>query len=146
MASRAMRTSPGSSSTSSTSRVRGASNNDSLDTWSPILAAGSRGITVSCRLTLRAMNRESEAEGSTLRAFLTCLQPDPAAVELHDLAAQRQPDSGAPVLIAQVQPLEDHEDPLGVLRLDADPVVADPEQPLVAGTFAPDLDLGPVLA
>ena len=48
-----------------------------------------------------------------------------AAVALGDLAAQRQPDAGAGVLAAAVQPLEHAEDPPLVARVEADPVVAD---------------------
>ena len=57
------------------------------------------------------------------------LDPDAPAVALDDLLADRQADAGARVLVAAVQPLEDDEDPLDVLRLDADAVVAHREEP-----------------
>lgn len=43
------------------------------------------------------------------------IQPDPAAVELDDLAAESESDSRAVVLVAGVQTLEDDEDLLGEL-------------------------------
>src|SRR5690606_13835239 len=72
------------------------------------------------------------------------VQPDPAAVELHDLLAHRQSDAGAAVLVPGAQPLEDDEDPLGVLRVDADAVVGAAEDPLVA--LAPGADVHPGVA
>src|SRR5262252_6044669 len=57
------------------------------------------------------------------------VDPDVAAVEVDDLAAQGQADAGPRVGLARVQPLEDHEYPLGVGRGDADPVVAASERP-----------------
>ena len=59
------------------------------------------------------------------------VQPDPAAVVLDDLLAHRQADAGAAVGVPAVQPLEDHEDLVGVLRFDADAVVAAGELPQV---------------
>jgi hypothetical protein len=46
---------------------------------------------------------------------------DAAAMALGDLSAQRQPDTGAGILAAAVQPLEDAKYPLVVLRFEADP-------------------------
>src|SRR2546430_1702399 len=51
------------------------------------------------------------------------LDPDAAAVALDDLLADREPDPRARVLVLPVQPLENDEDPLEVLRVDADAVV-----------------------
>ena len=48
-----------------------------------------------------------------------------------DLLGEREPDAGAAVHVAAVQPLEDHEHPVGVLRLDADAVVGARELPPV---------------
>ena len=56
-------------------------------------------------------------------------EPDAPAVKLDDLAAHRKPDAGALVGVARVQPLEDDEDALGVLVLDADAVVGAGEVP-----------------
>src|ERR1044072_8843307 len=58
------------------------------------------------------------------------LRADAAAVVLHDLAGDRQPDPGARIAVARVQALEHAEDHLGVLGVDADSVVVDREAPL----------------
>src|SRR5207302_2320047 len=44
------------------------------------------------------------------------LDPDPAAVTLHDLLADGQPQARAGVFLLPMQALEDDEDPLEVLR------------------------------
>src|SRR5204863_7396433 len=49
----------------------------------------------------------------------------------------RQPDAGARTVGPGMQALEEHEYPLGVLRLDADAVVADGEAPVGAGLPRP---------
>src|SRR4051794_19161220 len=53
------------------------------------------------------------------------LGPDPAAVVLHDLAGDRQPDAGARIAVARVQATEHAEDQLRVVGADADAVVVD---------------------
>src|SRR5256714_2794295 len=58
------------------------------------------------------------------------LDPDPAAVALHDLFADREPDARTRVLVLPVQPLENDEDALEVLGIDPDAVVADVKHPL----------------
>src|SRR3954451_2292338 len=83
--------------------------------------------------------RDGEPKGRT-RCRLYVSQPDAPAVELHDLAAQRQPDPGAAVLVPQVEPLEDDEDPLRVLRVDADAVVLDGDDPVRVVVLGPDPD------
>src|ERR1700691_3645882 len=57
------------------------------------------------------------------------LDGDVSAVVLDDLAAQGQADAGALVAVAGMQALEDDEHALGVLGLDADAVVRDPDLP-----------------
>src|SRR6185437_8205748 len=54
---------------------------------------------------------------------------DPAAVALDDFLADREPNSGAGVLLSGVQALEDHEDTVGVLGVDPDSVVPDGDSP-----------------
>src|SRR5439155_19686721 len=71
--------------------------------------------------------REGKEEGRTLTR--TAFNPDPSAVPLHDLLADRQPDTCPGILCAAVQTLEDHEDALGVLGLDANAVVLYGEAP-----------------
>ena len=52
------------------------------------------------------------------------IDPQLAAVTQHGLARHRQADAAALVLAAPVQALEEVEDPLGVLHVEADAVVA----------------------
>src|SRR2546421_2586470 len=76
------------------------------------------------------------------RALLRCgLHPDPAAVTLDNLLADGEPQPRARVLVLPMQALEDDEDPLEVLRVDADPVVANAEQPLPLVPHACDSDV-----
>src|SRR6202008_2103285 len=56
------------------------------------------------------------------------IQPDLAAVVLDDLLDHGQADARAGVGRPVVQSLEDHEDPVGVLGLDADAVVTELKQ------------------
>src|SRR6266568_2722364 len=85
-----------------------------------------------------AVAREGELERGA-RAGLG-LDPDPPAVALDDLLADGEADAGAGVLGAGVQPLEDDEDPVHVLRIDADPIVPDGEQPFLAVGSGRDVD------
>src|SRR5205814_7648600 len=55
--------------------------------------------------------------------------PDAPPVAIDDLLADRQPDSSSRVLGFVVQALEDHEDAFKVLRVDADALVLDAEEP-----------------
>ena len=103
------RTSPGSSSTSRTSIG-----------WPAGL--GVMGVVSSFG------NGQGEAEGGAVAGvFVGGHEPDATAVELDDLAAHRQADAGAGELLLGMEALEDHEDPVGVARGDADAVVADRE-------------------
>lgn len=69
------------------------------------------------------------------------VDPDGAPVELDDLLAHREADSAAGVGVLGVQPLEDHEHLVGVLRCDADAVVGDGEPPQFAVPVRRDVDL-----
>lgn len=60
---------------------------------------------------------------------------------LDDLLADREPDPGARVFVAGVQPLKDLENPLGLPRLDADAVIAHREPPV--SRFALGGDVNP---
>src|SRR5256885_6163573 len=76
------------------------------------------------------------------RALLRCgLHPDPAAVTLHNLLADGEPQARARVLVLPMQALEDDEDPLEVLWVDADPVVPHAEQPLPVASLCREPDL-----
>ena len=107
-ASRVRRTSPG---LSSTSRI-------------------SIGVVTAAIIALLSLSGEREVEGRALAGL--GLDPDAPAVALDDLLADRQADAGARVLVPAVQALEDDEDALEVLRVDADAVVAHREDPLAA--------------
>src|SRR5207344_1466513 len=74
------------------------------------------------------------------RAFARLrFHPDAASVPLRDLLADREADAGAWVLVAPVQPFEGREDPLRVLRIDADCVVLHREAPAFVGLLDADV-------
>src|ERR1051326_7475909 len=114
-------TSPGSSSTSSTST-----------TWP------ARPSFVGILLLRERWQGEPEPGPGRVRR----VEPDPAAVILDDLPYHGQAYTRARIGRLVVQPLEDHEDPLGVLGLDPDPVVAEGEQPEIAVPAGRDGDPG----
>src|SRR6187200_2498213 len=111
------RTSPGSSSTSRTSI-----------TWTFSGVLMDRSLLVLGRWGAALGGGQDEVEARAAPG-LGRGEPDAAAVELDDLAAHGQADAGAIVGIARVQALEDHEDPVGVLVVDPDPVVGHREVP-----------------
>ena len=80
--------------------------------------------------TNHSLGRDGEAEARSPARLR--FGPDAAAVSLDDLLAGRQADAGAGVRVPIVQSLEDDEDSLRVLGVDADAVVADGEDPLPA--------------
>src|SRR5215471_8112828 len=110
-ASRVISTSPGSSSTSSTSTTR---------------------VWASLAIGILVLGEHGQGEPETGPCGDRGVEPDPATVILDDLLYHGQAYSGAGVGGLIVQALEDHEDPVRVLRLDPDPIVADGEQPVVA--------------
>src|SRR4051812_17260529 len=63
---------------------------------------------------------QGELEGGA--GVLAGVQPDGATVVLDDLATHRETDTRTGIRVLVVQPLEDHEDPLGVLGVDPDAV------------------------
>ena len=78
----------------------------------------------------RYRDRQREAEGRS-GAVLAGLEPDLPSVVLDDLPAHREPDPGPRVDVPGVQALEDDEDPVGVLGVDADAVVGHGELPVL---------------
>src|SRR5262249_8407951 len=90
--------------------------------------------------------RQGEAERGS--AVGPGLGPDASAVKLHDLPADGEADTGAGVLVAGMQPLEDLEHALLELRIEADPVVVDRDDRLGLRrkTFHADLRRGPLPA
>src|SRR5688572_12018476 len=88
----------------------------------------SAGLSSTSRISSGLLMRPSPlGNGETERRTFSRprLHPDAAAVALDNLLADREPNPGAAVLFDRVQTLEDDEDPLEVLRRNADPVVAD---------------------
>src|ERR1700722_12417071 len=77
----------------------------------------------------RDLRRCRQGEAEPCAAGVVGVEPDLPAEVLDDLAGHGQADAGARVGGPLVQPLEDHEDALSVLRLDADAVVGKSEQP-----------------
>jgi hypothetical protein len=65
-----------------------------------------------------------------------------SAVALHNLLADRQTNPGTSILLPAVKPLKDDENPLGILRGDANPIVADGKNPPVAVSAGRDMDAG----
>src|SRR5579872_7015419 len=58
---------------------------------------------------------------------------DGATVPFYDFLAHGQSDAGTGVFCAGVQPLKEHKNAFNVLRLDANPVVAYAERPVIVG-------------
>src|SRR5690242_15276809 len=69
------------------------------------------------------------------------LHPDAPADAFDDLLAHRQADPRPRVLLARVETLEHLEDAVRVLGIDADPVVAHREHPLVRPPANADVHL-----
>src|ERR1700722_788902 len=104
-----MSTSPGSSSTRSTSTR--SSPTRSVMRW---------------LLDIGVYDRQGEAE--LCPVMILSVQPDRSAVMLDDLAAHREANPGAGIGRPVVQALEDHEDAVRVLSLDANAVVGHGEE------------------
>src|SRR5271165_661226 len=105
-----MSTSPGSSSTSRTST-------------SP---SPTRSVT---RWLLIVGGRYGQREHESCPVSVLRVQPDFPTIMLDNLAAHGEPDAGPGIRRPVMQALEDHEDAVRVLRLDADPGVGDGELP-----------------
>src|SRR6476646_1253920 len=127
-----MTTSPGSSSTSRISIFRSASCCCVIAGPAPCGSGGCCGgrvIVAEGHHAFLLAHRKRPAEHRA-RGHPWCgVEPEPAAMVLDDLLAHRQADAGATVGVPPVQALEDHEDLVLVLLLDADPVVAAGELP-----------------
>src|SRR5579884_798506 len=78
-------------------------------------------LTISLMTSALLAGREREVEGASAALFR--FHPDAPAVSFDHLLADGQPDPRAGVLLSAVQSLEDQEDAVGVLRVDADAVV-----------------------
>src|SRR5215208_280047 len=72
--------------------------------------------------------------------------PDPAAMALDDALADRKAHARPRVLVLAVEPLEHVEDPLSLVRIDADAVVAHRDDALAVDTLGADRDNRRLLA
>src|SRR5919202_1333994 len=68
-----------------------------------------------------------EKEGCTFAQF--GFNPDLSSVAFHNFLTDSQSHAGTGILIAGMQALENHKDAIGKLRIDANPVVLNREQP-----------------
>ena len=59
---------------------------------------------------------------------------------LDDPLAYRQPDPRPSILLTSVQTLENHKNPLGILRIDTDPVVFHTKHPFIFVASRTDVD------
>src|SRR5271165_3281891 len=108
-----MSTSPGSSSTSRTSTSSSPTRSD-------------------MRWLLIVGGRDGQHEEEFCPVLILSVQPDLPAIVFDDLAAHRKSDTCPRVRSPVMQPLEDHEDAVRVLRLYPDSVVSNREQPVAA--------------
>src|SRR5512138_808156 len=90
-------------------------------------------------LSTGSRGRQGEDEGRALARRR--LDRDSAAVPFDDLPDHGQADPGPGVLVAGMEALEDHEDPVEVLGLDPDPVVLHGKPP--EASLAPGRDPDP---
>src|SRR6266851_4972251 len=82
------------------------------------------------RWLLIVSGRDGQREAEFCSVLIGGVQPDPPAVVLDDLAAHREPDAGPGVRIPVMQPLEDHEDTVCILRFDSYCSIGHREQPV----------------
>src|SRR5882724_12687417 len=107
---------------------------------SPGLSSTSR-ISIAREL-IRNLSCSRNCEEECRSASELRLNPDSAAVPVHDSAADGKPYSGACVLLARMQALEHLKYALEVLRLDADPVVLNREYPGLVDSLGVNMYVG----
>ena len=86
----------------------------------------------SCPGLVRRLGRHGQREPEPRAFRIRRVEPDAPPWNSMIFLAQGQADAGAPVGLLGVQALEDDEDAVGVLGLDADAVVGDGEEPELA--------------
>src|ERR1035441_1380499 len=95
--------------------------------------------------------KAQDARGNSLRGAGNCkvecgalaglgLDPDRSAMPLDDFLADGQADARARIDLAGMQPLEDLEYPVKILRLDANPIIAHGEYPAPILLLSADMD------
>ena len=70
------------------------------------------------------------------------VHPDPSSAALDNLLADGKTNPRPLVLLSRDQTLEDLEDALFALRIHADPIVSDGDQPILFSLFCSHVDLG----
>src|SRR5207302_5554558 len=90
------------------------------------------------------IGRQREVKRGT--AARVGFHPDPPAMAFHHLLADRESDPRPGVLIPSVQALKDHEDSFKILRFNADAVVADGEDQVLALSAGRHVDARGLLA
>src|SRR5450432_4866121 len=85
------------------------------------------------------MARQREAECASFSG--PGVYPDPSAVPIDDLLANREPDTGTGVFSLVMQALEHHENPVRILLIEADAVVPHREDPDLVARLGADVDL-----
>src|SRR5579884_370784 len=108
-----------------------------LRRWQSVCGAGS---LCSERLFLRLAQCHGEGEVKRGSGIRPAFGPDASSVALHDFAADGQSDSGA-WDARTVQALEQHEDLLAVVVVEADAVVRHRDLPLLAALLRRNMDL-----
>src|SRR5919106_1124266 len=95
--------------------------------------------SLASRISLCPRRRQREIKRAAFPSL--GLHPDPPTMALDDFLGDRQTDAGAGILVSAMQALEDQEDPLGKLRLDADAVVPHPQEPILPPACRANRDL-----
>src|SRR6185503_4538874 len=98
------------------------------------------------RATSAGGSRRRQGEKKRRAPARLRFHPDPAAMAFDDFLADRQADAGAGIFLAAVQPLEDQEDALKILRSDANPIIPHAEFPFCSRALHSNMDFWPLLA
>jgi hypothetical protein len=97
------------------------------------------GETSACDAPLAWAGGQGEAEGRSSTGNRP-LEPNAAAVLLHDTLTDGQANAASGVLFAAVQPLEKTEDSIGILRLDPNAVIGHGEYGPAVAFFGCNMD------
>jgi hypothetical protein len=86
-----------------------------------------------------------QAEVEDGAAFCVCSKPDSSSMPRDHCLANRQADPRTGILVA-VEPLEQVKNPLAMLRIDPDAIIADRKDPVVFMRHSGEVDLGSACA
>ena len=88
-------------------------------------------------------HRHGEIKSSTMAKLR--IHPDTSAMPFHDFFAKRQADARSRILGGGMQTLENDEDPVGILGIDSNAVIANRKQPFVLPLYRRNVNArGPV--